>query len=167
MLESQTSHQRESQGSLYDAEYYKHGCGPIPYERNSHWLTFFSGIADEIVRSLRPKSVFDAGCGWGFLVESFCDRGVEARGRDISEFAIGRVRRDMRSRCSLGSLVDPIEDGPYDLVTCIEVLEHMPEGDARHAISQIAAVSGSILFSSTPDDFEEPTPVIVPPVIHW
>src|SRR5579863_9722468 len=116
---------------LYDAEYYKSGCGPIPYERNSHWLNFFGGIADEVVRSLRPSRVFDAGCAWGFLVESLCDRGVDAYGVDLSEFAIRNVRPDMRGHCSNASLVDPIGGGRYDLVTCIEVLEHMPEVESR------------------------------------
>src|SRR5437762_530513 len=92
-----------AQNCLYGEEYYKHGCGSKPYERNSHWLNFFSGIADEIVRSLRPKNVFDAGCAWGFLVESLCDRGVHARGVDISEYAIGKVRPDLRPHCSVAS----------------------------------------------------------------
>ncbi len=159
--------QKESDSAAYGEEYYKHGCGTVPYERNTHWLYFFAGIADEIVRSLRPKSVFDAGCAWGFLVEAFCDRGVQARGRDISEYAIGNVRPDIRPFCVVGSLTDPILDGPYDLVTCIEVLEHMPDEEARQAISNMTRVTENILFSSTPDDFNEPTHVNVHPIIYW
>ena len=60
-------------GSLYDDEYYRTGCG-IPYERNEHWIQFFGSIADEIIRSLRPKKVLDAGCAWAFLVESLGSR---------------------------------------------------------------------------------------------
>ncbi|MGN6663805.1 MAG: hypothetical protein ACTHK6_06335, partial [Solirubrobacterales bacterium] len=51
----------------YGAYYYRHDCG-IPYERNEHWLGFFNGIADRIVRDLRPASFLDAGCAMGFLV---------------------------------------------------------------------------------------------------
>src|SRR5579883_1022111 len=117
----------------YDAEYYAHGCGPIPYERSPHWLNFFSGIAAELVRSLRPKRVFDAGCAWGFLVEAFWDLGVEAHGVDISAYAISNVRRDMQPFCRVGSLTEPIRV-VYDLVTCIEVLEHMPAEEAQEAV---------------------------------
>jgi len=157
---------QDTQGE-YGPEYYKHGCGPIPYERNSHWLNFFGGISEELIRSLRPKRMFDAGCAWGFLVESLQDRGVEAWGIDISEYAIENTRPDIRRFCSQGSLTQPIGGGHYDLVTCIEVLEHMPEADARLAIQQMTLVTDTILFSSTPDDFNEPTHVNVHPVIYW
>src|SRR5688572_3610133 len=112
----------EPLNGLYGPEYYRERFGAIPYERNAHWLNFFGGIADELIRSLRPATVFDAGCAWGFLVEAFWDRGVEARGSDISEYAIANVRPDMRKHCRVASVADPIPHGPYDLVTCIEVL---------------------------------------------
>ncbi len=85
-----------NQGAIYGEDYYKYRFGPIPYERNSHWLDFFSGIAEKLVHSLRPKTVFDAGCGWGFLVEAFRERGVKAYGCDVSEYAISQIPTDIR-----------------------------------------------------------------------
>ena len=79
-----TAAMAKAQSDVYGEEYYKNCLGPFPYERNSHWLNFFGGIADEIVRTLHPGRVFDAGCAWGFLVEAFWDRGVEARGIVVS-----------------------------------------------------------------------------------
>lgn len=77
--------------SQYGENYYRCHCGPLPYDRScAHWATFFGGIADTLIRSFRPARVFDAGCALGFLVEAFWDRGVEAWGRDISDFAIWR-----------------------------------------------------------------------------
>ncbi|MDK1020496.1 MAG: glycosyltransferase [Candidatus Hydrogenedentes bacterium] len=152
-------------GSLYDDEYYRTGCG-IPYERNEHWIKFCGGVADEIVRSLRPRRVLDAGCAWGFLVESLWDRGVEAWGVDISPYAISKVRPDMKNYCSVGSLTEPI-NGVYDLITCIEVLEHMPEDQARKAVERLTSATDVILFSSTPKDFDEPTHFNVKPIIYW
>src|SRR5258708_4713731 len=111
----------------YGPGYYRKHCGPLPYDRSCpHWGIFFGGVAETLIRSFRPRRVFDAGCALGFLVEAFWDRGVEAWGRDISEFAISEVRVDLRGFCSVGSVADPIE-GRFDLITCIEVLEHMPE----------------------------------------
>src|SRR5712691_9792606 len=96
-------------GSLYDAAYYQTHCGPIPYERNAQWLGFFHHMAEALIRELKPRRVFDAGCAWGFLVEALRDRGVEAWGVDISPYAIGRVRQDMQPFCRVASLTEPIE----------------------------------------------------------
>src|SRR5690242_4277083 len=153
-------------GTVFDAEYYKQGFGGIPYERNSHWLEFFAGIARQMVRSLRPKDVLDAGCAWGFLVEAFWDLGVTAHGIDISEYAIARVRPDIREYCRVGSLEEPL-GRRYDLITCIEVLEHMAPERAGRAIANMCESADRIFFSSTPRDFNEPTHVNVRPVMAW
>jgi O-antigen biosynthesis protein len=153
-------------GDVYDEAYYRSGCGPVPYERTDFWLRFFAGIAEEIARSLKPRTVFDAGCAKGFLVEALWGRGIEACGVDISSYAISTVRKDMQPFCRVGSLTDPI-GGPFDLITCIEVLEHMPADEARIAIRNMTSATDAILFSSNPNDFDEPTHVNVRPVISW
>lgn len=139
----------------YDAYYYQHGCGR-PYERTPEWLNFFGGIADKIVAGIGPRTVLDAGCAMGFLVEALRDRGVEAYGLDISEYAIGQVREDIRPYCTVGSLAQPLPRR-YDLIISIEVLEHMPPVEAEHAISHFCAASDDVLFSSTPFDYKEAT----------
>ena len=156
----------EAFASCYDRDYYQHYCGGIPYERTDYWMVFFHGIADHIVRSLRPRRVLDAGCAKGFLVEALWERGVEAYGIDISEYAIGEVRMDMRPYCHRASLTDPV-DGRFNLVTCFEVLEHIANEDARVVIRNLTAVTDTILFSSTPTELTEPTHINVQPIIVW
>ena len=152
---------------VFDREYYATHCGGLPYDHScGFWAEFFGKIADELIRAFRPKRVFDAGCAHGFLVEALWDRGVEAWGRDISRHANADVRQDVRQYCAIGSIADPI-DGQYDLVTCIEVLEHMPEAEAIRAIAAMTSVTNRILFSSSPSDFDEPTHINVRPVIYW
>jgi 2-polyprenyl-3-methyl-5-hydroxy-6-metoxy-1,4-benzoquinol methylase len=153
----------------YGPDYYnKPGrVGPVAYTRETPEFLQFSGhAADEIVRRLRPRTVLDVGCGKGFLVESLRDRGVEAYGFDVSEYAISEVRPDMRPYCWVGSASAAI-DKDYDLITCIEVCEHLPESDAHEAVRQMTSHADTILFSSTPSDFTEPTHVNVRPVIDW
>jgi chemotaxis protein histidine kinase CheA len=150
----------------YGPGYYATHCGPVPYARTEHWLGFFGRVADELVRAFAPRRVFDAGCAMGLLVECLWDRAVEAHGRDVSTFAIGQVRADVRPCCEVGSIADPIE-GDYDLLTCIEVLEHMPEAEALRAIAAMAAAAPRILFSSSPTDLDEPTHCNVRPTAYW
>lgn len=159
---------RADHSPVYGPEYFASHCGTIPYTRAhaEHWGRFFGTIADELICLFRPARVFDAGCAHGFLVEALRDRGVEAWGRDISDYAISQVRADIRSHCSVGNLTDKIE-GHYDLVVCIEVLEHMPEPEAERAIVNMTSVTDRIVFSSSPDDFAEPTHVNVKPAMYW
>ena len=156
----------KQQSSTFGEEYYRHGFGPIPYERNDHWLSFFNRVADELIRTVRPHRVFDAGCAMGFLVESFRDRGVDAWGADISDYAINNVRTDVRPFCRVGSITEPLAEH-YDLITCIEVIEHIPESNVRVGIQRLTEAADTIFFSSTPDDFDEPTHVSVQLPVYW
>ena len=155
---------------LYNYEYYHSHCGPIAYEEPAHWIEFFGGIADRIVNDLKPKTVLDAGCAMGYLVAVLRDRGVEAYGVDISEYAISKVREDIKQYCAVGSLTEPLPaclPKRYDLVVTIEVLEHLYEDDGRKAIQNLCELSDQIIFSSTPDDFTERTHFNVQQREYW
>lgn len=149
----------------YGNYYFRHDCG-IPYERNDHWLEFFDRIAASIVREFHPSSVLDAGCAMGFLVEGLRKRGVEASGVDISEYAISQVHESIREFCQVGSLTEPL-DQRYDLITCIEVLEHLPPEDADTALANLCAATDRLLLSTTPADYSEATHLNVQPPEVW
>lgn len=149
----------------YGAFYYRHDCG-TPYERNEHWLGFFADVAERIVRDLHPLSALDAGCAMGFLVEALHGRGVDAWGVDVSEYAISKVDDSVAGRCRVGSVTEPFERR-YDLITCIEVLEHLPPEQAEPAIASLCAATDRILLSTTPEDFGEATHLNVQPPEFW
>src|SRR5215469_3567995 len=92
-------------GRDYYDTYGQLGRGAYTRE-NPYWLWFFSRIAEEIVRRLKPRRVLDVGCAKGFLVECLRDRGIEAFGFDISEYAISEVRHDIKPYCWVGSGAD-------------------------------------------------------------
>ena len=155
---------------IYNEEYYHNGCGPIPYEEPEHWVEFFGMIADRIVKDIHPQTVLDAGCAMGYLVAALRDRGVEAYGIDISEYAVSKVREDVRPFCRVGSLTEEFPaDLPqrYDLIVTIEVLEHLYAEDGKKAIANLCKCADTVLFSSTPDDFEERTHVNVQQREYW
>jgi len=152
-------------GNDFGEYYYSHDCG-TPYERTEPWLTFFDNIADRIVKELEPKSVLDAGCAYGFLVEALRNRGVEAWGIDISEYAISNVHESIKDYCRVGSIVEPF-DRRYDLIVNIEVLEHMQKDEAIKAIENFCLSSDRVLFSSTPFDYKEATHINVQVPEYW
>ena len=151
---------------VFDEAYYRNGFGAEAYQRTPRWTEFFDGVADEIVRTLKPTTLLDAGCAMGMLVESLRARGVDAQGVDISDYAISQVPRELEPFCRVGSITEPLE-GRFDIVTCIEVLEHIPPQDSQLALHALTQVSDTILFSSTPDAFEEPSHVNIRPVREW
>ncbi|TAE57887.1 MAG: glycosyltransferase [Nostocales cyanobacterium] len=157
------NHQTASQ--YYNKYYYTHNCG-IPYERNEHWLEFFNGIATKIIQNINPKTVLDAGCAMGFLVEELRNKGVESWGIDISEYAINNVHHSIKPYCRVGSLVDDLTQ-QYDLIVCIEVLEHLTTEEIEKVIKNFCDHSSDILFSSTPFDYQESTHFNVQPPEYW
>ena len=156
----------EAATARYDAAYYAHGCGDRPYARDEVWLGFFGDVAERIVADIAPRTVLDAGCAMGFLVETLRARGVEAWGVDVSEYAISQVHGSVREHCAVGSILEPFERR-YDLITCIEVLEHLDAVAGAKAIANLCAATDDVLFSSTPEDFREPTHENVQPPDYW
>lgn len=151
--------------SAFNEYYYRNCCGQ-PYERSEAWLAFFGAIADRIVADIKPTRVLDAGCAIGMLVEALRARGVDARGIDLSSYAIQLAPDELRSYLREGSIAESFGER-FDLIVCIEVLEHMPPGDADRAIANIAAHTDEVLFSSTPFDYKEPTHINVRMPEEW
>lgn len=164
---------RQDPASLYDKDYYETGCSISTYEaygRREPWLSFFGNAAKSIKQQYAPKTAVDIGCAFGLLVEAMVDLGIDAYGFDVSPFAISNARPDVADRLKVGSLSDPIPlvtGQKYDMVICIEVLEHLPPEMAKTAIQKLCAAGDCILFSSSPDDFDEPTHFNVQPVAEW
>lgn len=158
---------------IYNREYYQHydvGIDKVDYQDSIYTRKFLTDIAKRIAEDIHPSTVLDAGCAMGHLVAALRDLGIEAYGIDISEYAISRIREDIKPFCVVGSLTEPLPQAlpqRYDLVVTIEVLEHLYAEDGRKAIQNLCKLSDKIIFSSTPDDFTERTHVNVQQREYW
>ena len=151
----------------YGASYYlNYWGGGGPYERNERWMGFFGGVAEALVREFHPTSALDAGCALGLLVEALRDRGVDASGIDVSEYAISQVPSAIAEHCEVASLTEPLDEH-YDLITCIEVLEHLPPNETDKALDNLCNATDRLVISTTPQDFGEPTHLNVQPPEAW
>lgn len=162
----------DATSAFYDEAYYRtnYNCGDPSapaYDRHEpHWQQFFGRIASEIVEVLRPSTALDAGCAIGMLVEALRDRGVDAYGIDISSWAIKQVPDDIRPYCSVASILSPLPER-YDVITCIEVLEHLPPSLASLAVANLCAHADAVLMSSSADDVTERSHLNVNPPDYW
>ena len=154
---------------FYGEDYYgtSYDTSGIPYRRDErHWTDFFGTVAESIVGSIHPRTVLDAGCATGMLVEALRERGVDARGIDLSTWAIEQIPDALRPYCRVGSITEEL-DGDYDLITCVEVMEHLPPTLTAAAIANLTRHADAISFCSTPDDFDEPSHLNVEPAAYW
>lgn len=117
------------------------------------------GFIDRIA-PLAGKKVLDVGCGGGILSESMAQRGATVTGIDMGETPINVAKLhslesgleiDYR-QLSAESLAQQVEQNPdqqFDIITCLEMLEHVP--DPGSVINACAAVlkPGGDLFLST------------------
>jgi GT2 family glycosyltransferase len=160
----------DATAAFYDEEYYRNDVGdasaPVYSRDEPHWQQFFRRIASEIVTVLRPETAMDVGCAIGMLVEALRDHGVDAYGIDVSPWAIKQVPDDVRPFCSVGSILSPLPER-YDVITCIEVLEHLPPTLAPLAIANLCANADTVLMSSTADDVTERSHLNVNPLDYW
>lgn len=151
----------------YDKDYYDHHLGDVPYARTEVKIqNHFRTAAANLVSRYSPKRVLDVGCAKGFLVEHLRDLGIDAFGIDNSEYAISEVRGDIKEFCQIRSSLDPITE-KYDLVTCIEVAEHLHEHDAETLIKNLCSCTDQVIFSSTPLDYAEESHINIQPREYW
>lgn len=105
---------------------------------------------------IQGKKVLDVGCGGGILTESLAKIGAHAKGIDLSEKALKvadlhsletgiAVQYEYISAEDLASK----EAGQYDVVTCMEMLEHVPDPQSIiKACSALVKPGGKVFFST-------------------
>ena len=105
---------------------------------------------------LAGKKVVDIGCGGGILAESIAKKGATVTGIDLSEKALKvadlhslesgvAVRYELIAAEELAAR----EPGKYDVVTCMEMLEHVPDPAAIvKACATLVKPGGHVFFST-------------------
>ncbi|MBP2198464.1 bifunctional 2-polyprenyl-6-hydroxyphenol methylase/3-demethylubiquinol 3-O-methyltransferase UbiG [Pantoea cypripedii] len=102
------------------------------------------------------KKVLDVGCGGGILAESMAREGAEVTGLDMGAEPLEVARlHALESGISVNYVQQTVEDhalshaGQYDVVTCMEMLEHVP--DPRSVVlacAQLVKPGGEVFFST-------------------
>ncbi|MDR2926015.1 MAG: bifunctional 2-polyprenyl-6-hydroxyphenol methylase/3-demethylubiquinol 3-O-methyltransferase UbiG [Azoarcus sp.] len=105
---------------------------------------------------LSGKKVLDVGCGGGVLAEGMAARGAEVTGIDLSEKALGVARLHLfESELKVDYQFISAEAfaethaGQFDIVTCMEMLEHVPDpASTVAACARLARPGGQVFFST-------------------
>jgi 2-polyprenyl-6-hydroxyphenyl methylase / 3-demethylubiquinone-9 3-methyltransferase len=105
---------------------------------------------------LAGKKVIDIGCGGGILSESMARKGADVTGIDLSKKALKvadlhSLESGVQVRYQLIAAEDMAaqEAGQYDVVTCMEMLEHVPDPAAIvKAAAALVKPGGHVFFST-------------------
>jgi 2-polyprenyl-6-hydroxyphenyl methylase/3-demethylubiquinone-9 3-methyltransferase len=107
--------------------------------------------------TLRGKKVLDVGCGGGILAESMARRGAQVTGIDLAPKPLGVARlhaleagvANLEYREIATEALAVEQPAAFDAVTCMEMLEHVPDPLAVvHACAALAKPGGRVFFST-------------------
>ena len=121
------------------------------HEINPLRLGWIDGIA-----RLQGKSVLDVGCGGGILAEAMAQLGAHFKGIDLAEKALKvamlhllESRLDVNYEEISAERLAQREPAQYDVLTCMEMLEHVPDpASTVGACAQLVKPGGHVFFST-------------------
>ncbi|MGQ9725401.1 MAG: bifunctional 2-polyprenyl-6-hydroxyphenol methylase/3-demethylubiquinol 3-O-methyltransferase UbiG [Tepidimonas sp.] len=106
---------------------------------------------------LRDRAVLDVGCGGGILAEAMARQGARVLGIDLAEkalkvaqlHAIEQAVQGLNYRLASAEQLAAEQPGQYDVVTCMEMLEHVPDPASVVAACATLVKPGGWVFFST------------------
>lgn len=143
---------------MYDKKYFLERSVPEPKHALLVW---------KWTDHFKPKKVLDWGCGPGLFVRQLRYDGVEAYGYDPNIEALNAAPLDVKGYLH----ACPPKVGKFDLILCIDVLEHLTPEEAHEALNQIHELGDRVIFSicyeGDPNYSLDPTHVTCKPKKWW
>lgn len=128
------------------------GGGPFGrsnYAPRERYRADYEQLADALCEVLTFDDHLDVGCGQGLLVEPLVMRhGKDCHGVDGSATAAEFASAAIRDRIRRARIDELVADRSYDLVSCVEVLEHIPEAESHAAVAFLTTSARTHVYFS-------------------
>jgi SAM-dependent methyltransferase len=150
---------RGGQDPLYGDAYFGVGRDPSGDRRGRSGYAVYDRVSSNadiaaylLWRNFRAHRALDVGCAKGYLVEALRERGIEAHGCDVSSYAVEHAAPGALGYVRLGDLSNglPYDDGEFDLVSALEILEHLPADRVPEAVAELRRVCGGVVYATIP-----------------
>lgn len=118
--------------------------GPdLPYDWEHREGQMRATLSDIEHFCLPFKTILDAGCGTGLLVRVMTEKGYKPQGVDISRWAIANADDKAKAHLQHGNICDIswLEDREFDLVVCMDTLEHLEHEEVGRALDELFRVA--------------------------
>jgi len=143
---------------VYGGHYFGSGRDPLDrmglsgYERYDRDTSNANVAAYLVWRWFAAGRTLDVGCAAGFVVEALRELGIDAKGVDVSQFAVERAAQGARGHVSHGDLSRrlPFRSGRFEVVTALETLEHLPPDVVPHAVAELHRVTSGYVIATIP-----------------
>jgi SAM-dependent methyltransferase len=117
------------------------------YAAREKYRADYALLAKALVDAIAFTTHLDVGCGQGLLIEPLQRAHAKnVRGIEYSRESQPFVPSLLRNRIIYGSLLDMPSPGSFDLVSCVEVLEHLPRNRADDAVRFLASSATKWLY---------------------
>ena len=103
-------------------------------------------MSNQWVNYFKSKKVLDLGCGVGIYGYAMSIYGVEYQGLELSKWAVENTPYK-NLKIKVGDIRDPHEFKDFDLVLCVDVLEHLEEEDLDQVLANVKTYGKNFLFS--------------------
>ncbi len=108
------------------------------------------------IAALRGKAVLDVGCGGGILAEAMASRGARVTGIDladkplkVAQLHLLESKLDVNYRNIAVEVLAQEAPNSFDVVTCMEMLEHVPDpGSVVRACAALLKPGGHAFFAT-------------------
>jgi len=110
------------------------------YDRFGVWspvIDHDKEITASIVRGLGARSCFELGCFTGSVISLLADAGVSVLGAEVSHLAFAFAQPNIREAMIFGDLLALDIDQRFDVVLCMDVLEHISPLKIDHYIEKL------------------------------
>ncbi len=132
-------------------------------------------VGRALYESIRPRCSLDIGCAKGYLVAFLNSLGIDAHGLDVSTYAVSCASQQIKERLFVIDAEEsplPFPDNYADLISILEVLEHMRSFNWITAETGRILKNGGYLLISTPNPWGrfakiDPTHINVKPRSYW